>query len=127
MSDSLDALGFLSSSSSTPAQIHLALPHGGINHRVPSSSRAVHVACAMPPPTPHLPSPASPNPDPSPHYPTPKKKEWLVISMVKFNPSHLNMHRQGLVGDESVIHHASAAAVACCIAAACVCAWRVRA
>lgn len=30
--DSLDALGFLSSSSSTPAQIHLALPHGGINH-----------------------------------------------------------------------------------------------
>lgn len=38
--------------------------------------------------------------------------------MVKFNPIHLNMHRQGLVGDESVIHHASAAAaaVACRIA-----------
>lgn len=26
-----------------------------------------------------------------------KKKEWPVISMVKFNPIHLNMHRQGLV------------------------------
>lgn len=42
--------------------------------------------------------------------------------MVKFNPSHLNMHRQGLVGDESVIHHASAAAAsAACGIAACVC------
>lgn len=26
------------------------------------------------------------------------KKEWPVISMVKFNPIHLNMHRQGPVG-----------------------------
>lgn len=30
----LNVLGFLSSSS-TPTQIHLALPHGGINHRAP--------------------------------------------------------------------------------------------
>lgn len=26
------------------------------------------------------------------------KKEWSVISMVIFNPIHLNMHRQGPVG-----------------------------
>lgn len=43
----------------------------------PSSPQTIHVACPVPP--------------------TPQKKEWPVISMVKFNPIHLNMHRQGLV------------------------------
>lgn len=29
--------------------------------------------------------------------PPPQKKKWPVIFVVKFNPIHLNMHRQGLV------------------------------
>lgn len=59
-----------------PPQIHWLFLRGH-QSLSPSSPQTIHVACPVPP--------------------TPPKKEWPVISMVKFNPIHLNMHRQGLV------------------------------
>lgn len=50
---------------------HFLMGHQSLS---PMSPQTIHVACPRP------------------------KKEWSVISMVKFNPIHLNMHRQGPVG-----------------------------
>lgn len=69
----------------------------------PSSPRTIPVACC-PPPIP------------------PKKKEWPVISVVKFNPIHLNMHRQGLVRTRAPFITLGLPLLPCI--AVCVCAWR---
>lgn len=57
---------------------------------------------------------------PTPH--PQKKKEWPVISVVKFNPIHLNMHRQGLVRTRAPFITLGLPLLPCI--AVCVCAWR---
>lgn len=50
------------------------------------------------------------------------KKEWPVISMVKFNPIHLNMHRQGHVRTRASFITLQLLLLLCIVV--CVCAWQ---